>query len=58
MSPIFPPFLVGTSYVDACLAALLEGFFLKGSVASALLDAKGAPLVRSSHGLTLAIALV
>jgi DNA-binding MltR family transcriptional regulator len=34
--------LVGTSYVDACLAALLEGFFLKGSTASELLDAKGA----------------
>lgn len=36
--------LVGTSYVDACLGALLEGFFLKGSVASALLDAKGGAL--------------
>ena len=36
--------LVGTSYVDACLGALLEGFFLKGSVASELLDAKGGAL--------------
>jgi len=36
--------LVGTSYVDACLGALLEGLFLKGSVASALLDARGGAL--------------
>ncbi|MDD4963342.1 MAG: hypothetical protein PHI11_05405 [Gallionella sp.] len=37
--------LVGTSYIDACLGALLEGFFLKdSSTAAELLDARGGAL--------------
>ncbi|HLE62783.1 MAG TPA: MltR family transcriptional regulator [Pyrinomonadaceae bacterium] len=36
--------LVAASYIDACLGALLEGFFLKSSVATKMLDAKGGSL--------------
>ena len=32
--------LVATSYIDACLGALLEGFLLKSSVSTKLLDGK------------------
>lgn len=36
--------LIASSYIDACLGALLEGFFLKSSVATKLLNVKGGSL--------------